>query len=240
MFDLTYLSQFLIFWYTNLFDLMWNIMYFHSVQSEHINYHSINSYVRMKNKIIYVLKLNALAVFNSHWRNFAAMKPLLFLIGYADQLDVFCPTVSQPFEFWLNASFRPRGKQKTANFCALLCVWGSKLGDHVRRLRCTFCALVCIVVCDVCDIMCVFFALLFCVCFCAFVLSRAVLWCAVMFCVVLCFLLLHAFMWFVWCVLCVVVMCCDRLRCSALFFAAFMRCSVLFCVVMCCAFCAVL
>ena len=74
----------------------------------------------MKIKIIIVLKSNALAVFHSHWSNFAAMKPLLFLIGSTDQLDAFCGTVSQLFEFWLNVSFRPPGKQKTANFCALL------------------------------------------------------------------------------------------------------------------------
>ena len=53
----------------------------------------------MKIKIIIVLKSNALAVFHSHWSNFAAMKPLLFLIGYTDQLDAFCGTVSQLFEF---------------------------------------------------------------------------------------------------------------------------------------------
>ena len=150
-------------------------MYFHSVQSEHVNYHSINSYVRMKNKIIYVLKLNALAVFNSHWRNFAAMKPLLFLIGSADQLDVFCPTVSQPFEFWLNASFRPRGKQKTASFCALLCVWTQNLVATYDDCDALF-VLWCVLWCAMCVIFCtLFFALIFSVCFCAFVLSRAVL-----------------------------------------------------------------
>ena len=142
-------------------------MYFHSVQSEHINYHSINSYVRMKNKIIYVLKLNALAVFNSHWRNFAAMKPLLFLIGYADQLDVFCPTVSRPFEFWLNASFRPRGKQKTASFCALLCVWAQNLVATYDDCGALF-VLWCVLWCAMCVILCTFF--LHCSSLCVFVL----------------------------------------------------------------------
>ena len=121
-------------------------MNFHSTKSEYTNYHSMNSYVRMKNKIIYVLKLNALAVFNSHWRNFAAMKPLLFLIGSTDQLDVFCPTVSRPFEFWLNASFRPRGKQKTASFCALLCVWAQNLVTTYDDCGTLLCALMCVVV----------------------------------------------------------------------------------------------
>ena len=153
-------------------------MYFHSVQSEHINYHSINSYVRMKNKIIYVLKLNALAVFNSHWRNFAAMKPLLFLIGSTDQLDVFCPTVSQPFEFWLNASFRPRGKQKTASFCALLCVWAQNLVATYDDCDALF-ALWCVLWWAMCVILCVLFLLCSSVCvfvlLCSLVLSCGVL-----------------------------------------------------------------
>ena len=53
----------------------------------------------MKNKIIYMLKVNVLTVFHSHWCNFADMKPLLFFIGSTDQLDKFCPTVSRLFVF---------------------------------------------------------------------------------------------------------------------------------------------
>ena len=74
-------------------------MNFYPSKSEFLNYHSINSYVSMKNKIFFMLKVNALAVFNSHWCNFADMKLLIFLIGSTDQLDTFCPTVSRLFGF---------------------------------------------------------------------------------------------------------------------------------------------
>ena len=111
----------------------------------------------MEKKIFFVSKVNAPPVFNSHWCNFADMKPLLFLIGSTDQLDTFCGTVSQLFEFWLNTSFRPPGKQKTANFCALLwCVCQNLVAK-----------------CHDCDVFfvswgvtrCVFFALFYCCCY---------------------------------------------------------------------------
>ena len=74
-------------------------MNFHLIKSEYQDHSSTNITVQMKIKIIITLKSNALAVFHSHWSNFAAMKPLLFLIGSADQLDTFCGTVSRLFEF---------------------------------------------------------------------------------------------------------------------------------------------
>ena len=75
------------------------IIDFYSTKSEYQDHSSINITIQMKIKIIIVLKSNAFAVFHSHWSNFAAMKPLLFLIGSTDQLDAFCDTVSQLFEF---------------------------------------------------------------------------------------------------------------------------------------------
>ena len=72
------------------------------------------------------MKVNALAVFHSHWCNFAAMKPLIFLIGSTDQLDRFGRTVSRAFQLRLNASYRPRGRQKSANFVVV----GVKLGGQ--------------------------------------------------------------------------------------------------------------
>ena len=83
-------------------------------------------------------KVNASPVFNSHWCNFADMKPLLFLIGSTDQLDTDVPTVLRLFNFWLNASFRPRGKRKTTNTCALLCVWEGKVGGRALGPVCFF------------------------------------------------------------------------------------------------------
>ena len=44
-------------------------MNFYSIKSEYINYHSINSYVRMKNKIIYALKVNVIAVISTDHKN---------------------------------------------------------------------------------------------------------------------------------------------------------------------------
>ena len=211
------------------------------MKSEYQDHSSTNITVQMKIKIIIALKSNALAVFHSHWSNFAAMKPLLFLIGSADQLDVFCPTVSRSFEFWLNVSFRPRGKQKTASFCDLLCVWVQNLVATYDDCGALF-VLWCVLCCVMCVILCTLFfcTALLCVFLCFCVLSCYLVMCCDVLCCVVFFVLLRAFMWFVWCVVCVVVMCCDALRFSSLFFAAFMCCSVLFCVVMCCAFCAVL
>ena len=82
---------------------------FYSNKSENPNYHSMIHAVRIKIRKFSTLKENYLAVFNSHWSNFAVMKPLLFLIDSTDQSDRFCPTVSRLFEFWLNVSFRPWG-----------------------------------------------------------------------------------------------------------------------------------
>ena len=56
--------------------------------------------------------MNALAVFHSHWFSFSVMKPVPFLIGSIDQLNTFCPTVLWVSQFWLNASFRPPGRQQ--------------------------------------------------------------------------------------------------------------------------------
>ena len=69
-------------------------MNFYLIKSVYQDPYSINITVQMKIKIFIVLKSNAIAVFHSHWNNFAAMKPLLFLIDSSDQLDAFCDTVS--------------------------------------------------------------------------------------------------------------------------------------------------
>lgn len=64
----------------------------------------------MKNKNIFTLKMNSPDVFNSHWFIFTDMKPLLFLTGSMDQSDMNDPTVFWNDQFWLDDSFRPRGK----------------------------------------------------------------------------------------------------------------------------------
>ena len=174
------------------------IIDFYFTKSEYQDHSSINITIQMKIKIIIVLKSNALAVFHSHWSNFAAMKPLLFLIGSTDQLDAFCGTVSQLFEFWLNASFRPPGKQKTANFCALLwCVCQNLVTK-----------------CHDCDVFfvswgvtrCVFFALFYCCCYFSVAAAALLFFCYYYCCCCCCaaaiFLLLLLLILFFWCCCC--------------------------------------
>ena len=120
----THLNYHLIFIY-GLILLKIDILYFQSIKSEYHNYHSINSDVRMENIIFFMLKMNTLAVFHSHWFNFSDMKPLIFLIDSTDQSDTFCPTVSRPFELRLNASFRFTGQRNFGNLvtaCVSICV----------------------------------------------------------------------------------------------------------------------
>ena len=143
-----YWRMILIFWVDGLKIY---IMNFQSIKSEHPYHSSINNESWKKIKIIIVLKMNSLAVFHSHWRCVAAPNLLLFLIGSTDQLDVFCPTVSRVFDFWLNDSLRPRGKQKLAKLLCFFRVWDQNLvaarGDY-DVLVVLQCVLWCVMRCD--------------------------------------------------------------------------------------------
>ena len=187
-------------------------------KSEHQYDSSINNESQKKIKIIIVLKMNALAVFHSHWSCVADTNLLLFLIGSTDQWDRFCPTVSRVFGFWLNASLRPRGKQKNCKTFVFFRVWDENLvaarGDY-DVLFVLQCVLWCVMRCDG---IYSFFALLFCALLCR---------CDVLCCVVMCCTVL----------LCVGFFCSFSpvIACDMCFFCvAVLSCAVLWCDVMCC------
>mgnify|MGYP006963456566 CR=1 FL=1 len=133
--------------------------------------------------------MNSLAVFHSHWRCVADTNLPLFLIGSTDQLDRFCPTVSRGFDFWLNDSLRPRGKQKLSKLLCFFRVWDENLVaapgdcgvffmmwyvmwcDVLRNFYTAFCTVLCCVLfvlfCSLlwflCSaLLCFFYAVLFC------------------------------------------------------------------------------
>ena len=110
--------------------------------------------------------MNSLVVFYSHWYNFAYLKPLLFFIGSTDQLDRFCPTVSRLFGFWLNASSRPRGKQKTWSFCD--CVSQNLVAECGDRGVFLLLLLLLLSFVVVFDLLLTFAAGTFCCCYCVY------------------------------------------------------------------------
>ena len=142
-------------------------MYFNSGKSEIQNIQSENFYVHKKIKIIFKGKMNPQMLFHSDWFGFGDTKLLISVTESTDQSTMHYPTVSRPFEFWLNASFRPRGKQKTASFCALLCVWAQNLVATYDDCDALF-VLWCVLWCAMCVILCTFF--LHCSSLCVFVL----------------------------------------------------------------------
>ena len=174
----------------------------------------------MKIQIIITLKINSLAVFHSHWICVADTNLFLFLIGSTRQLDRFCRTVSRVFDFWLNDSLRPRGKQKLSK---LLCffVFGTK--TWWPRVVTMMCLLRCSVCCGVwCDVMwCIIFLLHCPVLFCVVLRSCAALWCLV--------LCRYVFYFFCFCSFFPVIAACVCLCCFVV-----LCCVVLWCNVFCC------
>ena len=158
-------------------ELIENILYVFSFNLIRIkNIQSIISNTYVISRKISCSKTYSLAVFNSHWCCVADTNLLLFLIGSTDQLDRFCRTVSRLFGFWLNASLRPRGKQKPVKNCPFVCGRENLVAargdyDGLFVLRCVCCG----VWYDV--IWCVLFCSAFLYVFCVIVMPCDVLWC---------------------------------------------------------------
>ena len=189
--------------------------------------------------------MNSLAVFHSHWRCVADTNLLLFLIGSTDQLDRFCKTVSRVFVFWLNASLRPRGKQKNSK---LLCFFRVREENLVAArgdcgvLFMLWWMMRCDVLCAFCNVLCCVLFVLFCVhsvlC-CGFCALLYWVFCSVIFvlwCVFVLFVLWYVFV-LCWHAFAHAVLCCSVMFCgifSVFFFCFFLLwCVVRFFVLFC-------
>ena len=175
----------------------------------------------VKIKIIIVLKVNVFDVFMSHphWCNFADMNHYFFLISSTDQLDGFCPTVSQLVVLCV------RAENLVAWFWCVVCcrgVWCDTMWCALFLICCSvsFFVIPCVVMCCVFCVGCTFFCWL---CEIFFVIAVPC-FCTIFFASVLLYFM---------CCVCVFFFALWQACCSAL-------CACAFCVVqcLCCLFCA--